>query len=369
MVADPDYSEFFGPIFDSMPLDGANIVAAHRALVDVRISYGISLAEYICRLGSGDQRFKATEKRVLGGGGINFAMVGASLGHHTTFLGLIGTEELALLKSELNGRTLPDLDPIFTDPAHNYVREFTDANFVDVVSSSLTDDQISKLNEKFSKLQMGKKDFLAICSLYLQIVLPNLDISPNLFIDTGYGVESAKDKVFQKIVDVLKGATKLERLIVACNESELVFLTSEFGIHTDDPVADANALSKKLSDLSGKRVELFLHTSRYSTLAEPDTSSLWVAPAAVINPKRRTNAGDTLAGSFICALSSTNDPRSSALFGNLATAYRLSSDELPNRENLLGFRARLRQRDELNVASRVEIVSPSEFRGKLVRAA
>lgn len=369
MVADPDYSEFFGPIFDSMPLDGANIVAAHRALVDVRISYGLSLAEYVCRLGSGDQRFKATEKRVLGGGGINFAMVGASLGHPTTFLGLIGVEELALLKSELGDRRIPDLDPIFTDPAHNYVREFTDANFVDVVSSSLTDDQISKLNDKFSKLQMGKKDFLAICSLYLQIVLPNLDISPNLFIDSGYGVERAKDRVFQKIVDVLKGATKLERLIVACNETELIFLTSEFGIHTDDPVADANALSKKLSDLSGKRIEIFLHTSRYSTLAEPDASSLWVAPAAVISPKRRTNAGDTLAGSFICALSATKNPQSSALFGNIATAYRLSSDELPNPENLRDFRARLRQRDELNVGKGVAIVSSSDFRAKVRTAA
>ncbi len=368
MVADPDYSEFFGPVFDSISNDGAKIVAAHRALVDVRISYGISVAEYVCRLGSGDQRFKATEKRVLGGGGINFAMVGSSLGHQTTFLGLIGVEELALLKSELKDR-LPNLDPIFTDPAHNYVREFTDANFVDVVSSSLTSEQISKLNEKFSKLQMGKKDFLAICSLYLQIVLPNLDIAPNLFIDSGYGVERAKDKVFQKIVDVLKGATKLERLIVACNESELVFLTSEFGIHTDNPVADANALSKKLSDLSGKRVEIFLHTSRYSTLAEPDTSSLWIAPAAIIDPKRRTNAGDTLAGSFTCALSSTKDPRSSALFGNLATAYRLSTDALPNRENLLDFRVRLRQRAELSVGSNVEIVSPSDFPRKLRRAA
>lgn len=369
MAGDSNYSDFFGPIFDSLSLDDAQIVSAHRALVDVRISYGISVAEYVCRLGSGDQRFKATEKRVLGGGGINFAMVGASLGHQTTFLGLIGVEELALLRSELNNHTLPNLDPIFTDPAHNYVREFTDANFVDVVSSSLTSDQISKLNEKFSALKMGKNDFLAICSLYLDIVLPNLDLSPNLFIDSGYGVERAKDKVFQKIIDVLKSATKLDRLIVACNESELIFLASEFEIHTDDPIADASALSKKLSDLCGKRVEIFLHTSRYSTLAQPDTSSLWVAPAAIIDPKRRTNAGDTLAGSFICALSATKDPKSSALFGNLATAYRLSTDQLPNPENLRDFSVRLRQREELNVSSRVQIVSPSDFKAKIGRAA
>lgn len=369
MVSSPDYPNFFSSILDVMPLDEAKIVAAHRALVDVRLTYGISVADYVARLKSGDQRFKATERRVLGGGGINFAMVGASLGHKITFLGLIGTEELALLKSELGDRRIPELDPIFTDPAHNYVREFTDANFVDVVSSSLTDEQISSLNGKISKLQMGKNDFLAICSLYLQIVLPNLDISPNLFIDSGYGVERAKDKVFQKILDLLKTAAKLERLIVACNETELTFLTSEFGIHTDDPVADANALSKKLSDISGKRVEIFLHTSRYSTLAEPDASSLWVAPAAIIDPKRRTNAGDTLAGSFICALSATRDPKSSALFGNLATAYRLSNDELPNRENLLDFRVRLRKSNELGVGKTVRIVSPSDFNGKIVRAA
>jgi sugar/nucleoside kinase (ribokinase family) len=330
--------DLFSDIGLEVERGGNRIVAAHNAVVDDVYVLPLTREQFRKKFDLGEQRFQGVESERIGGGAINFALTSSSLGHPgAEFVGFMDSCVLGMVQ----GMTKLPLHYDLTKPRRNTVIELIDDNLLlHDASASRVDSAL--LSARVRSLGLSSKDWLASCSFYLEVTLPLLDLSSRFFLDSGYGYPRREKGMMSSLMDAMSKRT-FSDFIVAANQTELENLCDEFGIK-GGTLEKASRLSFALSDRSGSRVSVLLHTVAFSTLMDPMEKELWAVPTIDISVKRRTNAGDTFAGAFLSAFDATGNPRLSAFYANSAAAKRLADDELPTRQNVAEFLKRLRMR-------------------------
>ncbi len=311
------------------------LVATHNAVVDQVFAIPLSAMAFNAKKDAGEQRFHGDESVRLGGGGINFALAASSLGHPgAEFAGFMDRCARCMARRmRQENRLRISIHPVMSGERRNAVIELMDGNIVLQGNGRAPDPE--PLIAMVGSLGISGNDWIASCSFYPEVSGPLLSLSKRFFLDSGYGYPRRNALMMSSLVREM-ALRSFDDFIVAANQTELGNLCSEFGVPSGDLALMARRLSMELSARSGSEVDVLLHTADFSTLMSP-SSEPWAVPALEIAPRRRTNAGDTFAGAFLCAYDATGDPMLSAFFANAATAKRLADDELPTRENVSEF--------------------------------
>lgn len=318
--------------------DGGNkIIALHNAVVDVVYQVPLTMSEYKQKLDFGEQRFQGPKHERIGGGGMNFALTAASLGCcGIGFAGFMDAHSRGLLEKirKDNGLTFP-ISWTQTRHRRNTIMELKDTNILFHDSSASVID-VTDLQDKIRKFQLSNMDWIASCSFYDTITFPMLGLSKRFFLDSGYGYPRRENKMMTKLAKAIE-SKYFRDFIIAANETELGNIADEFGKKGGNLIEKGQFVTDKLSDMTGNKINILLHTSFFSTVLSPEDIHPWIIPCIDIEVKRRTNAGDTHAGAFMAAYDATNDFRLAVFFANASTANRLSTDELPTIQNTEQF--------------------------------
>ncbi len=335
------------------------IVAAHNAVVDDVYTLPLSRSQFREKFDAGEQRFQGAESERIGGGAINFALTSSSLGHPgAAFAGFMDRCAACMVRRLKRDGGIPL--PVYyeaTKPRRNTVVELSDDNILlhDAGASRVDPDRLARI---IRPLGLSGRDWLASCSFYLEITLPLLELSSRFFLDSGYGYPRREKGMMGSLARAMRGRS-FSDFIVAANQTEFDNLCDEFGIH--GPTMERGvALSGRISEVSGSKVRILLHTMSFSTLFDPADAGPWAVPTVDIPVKRRTNAGDTFAGAFLSAFDATDEPRLSAFYANAAAAKRLADDELPTGQNVAEFLKRVKLRELSLPGGRV--LGPAELR-------
>ncbi|MBI2079622.1 hypothetical protein HYT84_02565 [Candidatus Micrarchaeota archaeon] len=343
--------DLFAKISDLVEASVTTVAAVHHAVTDLVIKLDITLAEYTDRLNRGEARFSPAEAVTerIGGGGINAALVAASLGFKGIhFVGFFGERERTLIEqiTASQGVSLDLAYLLMNSSGVNVVIELKDANIVHPISphhNGATRGFLSKL----SSVEHLDRGWVACCSFYPEIVFPLIasGLTTSLFLDTGYHDGKRKAELLTAFIGRLRD-TSISELILAANGAELQNIGSELGLATFSNLFEIgfNA-SKKLSRSVGKIVSIIVHTGEFAAFFDPTMEGYSLVPTFEIEPRRRTNAGDRFTGAFLGALVATGNPELAIFYANAATAKTLRDDVLPTRETTLDFLRTAKLRD------------------------
>lgn len=335
----------FGEISERVGDATNKIIAVHNAVVDVVYQIPLTVAEFKKHMDSGEQRFHGPKHERIGGGGINFALTASSLGSKgTIFVGFMDEQIHAFVEMIKRESTIPL--PLLVSSAkarRNTIIELVNGNVLLHDASASTID-VADLMRRIKSLEPGHSDWIASCSFYESVTFPLLDLSKRFFLDSGYGYPRREKAMMSRLCQHLAGKS-VSDFIVATNEREVENISGEFGKEDGSIVEKGFFAADQLSNRSGTRVSILLHTAAFSTVFEPDNRDFWVIPCLDIEVKRRTNAGDTFAGAFLPAYDATQAFKLAVAYANAATAKRLADDIFPTSENVAEFLKRAKLRD------------------------
>jgi hypothetical protein len=248
--------------------------------------------------------------------------------------------KLARLIMKENGIDFP-LIVNESDERRNTVIELADRNIILTNGKGSRFDG-AELASLVDSIGIRRDDWIASMSFY-DLAFPLLGKTGRFFLDSGYGYHRKKKLLISALIERLKG-TDFRDFIIAANDCELANISAELGKSGGDMMEKGDFVSRRMSGVTGVRVNILLHTASYSTVFEPEGRDFWVVPTMNVSVVRRTNAGDSFAGAFLPAFDATGDFRLSCFFANAAAAKRLASDELPTRENTRELLRKVRMR-------------------------
>ena len=339
----------------------SRLILTHHAIVDRVWKLPMTVSEYVTKLLSGEPRFVGECNERIGGGGINSALVAASLGKKVVFAGFADKAAMALIekiKKEC-GLNFP-LHAIDCGERKNTIFELSNGNHL--LKNIAPDHDSKSIVGRISSLSVSDNDWVVSASFYPHITLPLLDISTNFFLDTGYDATRRAQNLLSLLCDRLNSAPPRNfQFIIGANEREIVNIAEEFGMS----VFDGQHLAERISERAGTKIQILLHTSEFSTLFDPDVHDSWVVPCFELQAiKRLTNAGDTLNGAFLSALSSGFEHIPALFFAQAAVAKRLCDDELPTPQNTAEFLKTVRMKRP-SLPPEIRIVGMSEISDSL----
>ncbi len=335
----------FSDVSQQVEEGSGRIFALHNAVVDEVYHIPLSLDDFKRMLDAGEQRFKGRKEERVGGGGINFALTASSLGFPGIhFVGSMDRYARVLVERiKRDNRLGLPLSVSTSRPRRNTIMEMSGPNLL-FHDDSAADADAGELVRRVRQLEPAPSDWVASCSFYPNITFELLPLTRRFFLDSGYGYPRREQKMLTALLDKLK-ELRFAEFMIAANDTELENMGQEQGVRCASIMDKGRYLSSKLSDITGSKVTLLLHTTHFSSLFEPSGAVPWLVPTMDISVNRRTNAGDTFAGAFLPAYDATGDAVLAAFFANAAAAKRLTDDELPTRDNTADFLRRVRMRD------------------------
>lgn len=339
--------DIFTNVWAATMEDPVHMVAMHKAVIDRVYEIPLSMAEFTGLLEAEEPRFEGSSIRRLGGGGINFAIVAASLGHpRVTFAGFLGVAEKRMIRQLCTRFALRlKIKDVEIVDQHNTIVELNDGNFIlkrkprETVSMPIT-----SLVDRVRQEPLQPRDWLAFCSAFhLPLVEPLLEAGTRIFVDTGYNYARFKDGLLGRLLDMIKAQPPPD-LVLAANEREFYNLGVEMGYNGPDAIGRGHRVADAVAERCGVAAKIIVHTARWAALFEPGQSDVAIAPTLDIRPRRRTNAGDTFAPAFLMAYDATGNGPLSCAIANAVAAKRLADDELPTRDNVVQFLRTVRLR-------------------------